>query len=249
MAKVFGKPGGYVQNTSSRNFCKMIMWFLGGTGLFCYVFGLLNGLIIGKNKYACLFSLVFIIPAAVGFLLRKQINSRFDKLTEDIISYRKGAEGEYLTAEALVNLPDSYAVLHDVTHPSINGNIDHVVVGPTGVFALETKDWHGMVSLSGNSKLMLNDKYDKSKHGKVILGRSVDMNKKIEALSGVKTFVQAVMVFPHASVKVLPGTKSALNVQQLNYLENLIKKPAPSRALTSKQVDTITTDLKALFKL
>jgi len=249
MAKVFGKPGGYVENASSRKFCKMIFWFWGGTGFFCYLMGLLHGLVFKNNKYASLFSLALLIPAAIGYFSRKKINMFFDKLTADIISYRKGAEGEHLTAETLVSLPASYVVLHDVTHPSINGNIDHVVIGPTGVFALETKDWHGMVSLSENSKLMLNDRYDNSKHGKAILGRSMDLNKKIEALSGVKTFVQAVMVFPHASVKVLPGTKSALSVQQISYLENFIKKPSLNRALTAMEVETITNDLKSLFKL
>jgi Nuclease-related domain len=54
---------------------------------------------------------------------------------------RRGILGEEAVAEVLAGLPSSYWVLHSV--PTGHGDVDHVVIGPTGVFALETKAWEG----------------------------------------------------------------------------------------------------------
>lgn len=52
--------------------------------------------------------------------------------------YRLGAEGEQSVAEALDWLrPDGYQVLHDVVEDGYN--IDHLLIGPSGVYVVETK--------------------------------------------------------------------------------------------------------------
>ena len=50
-----------------------------------------------------------------------------------------GAKGESLTEEELERLPDGYELLHDRRIPGSRGNIDHVVIGPTGVTVVESK--------------------------------------------------------------------------------------------------------------
>jgi hypothetical protein len=61
-------------------------------------------------------------------------------------SWMKGAQGELRAHTVLADLPDEFAVFHDY-HP-VGGtgvrakwNVDHLVVGPTGVFVLETKNY------------------------------------------------------------------------------------------------------------
>jgi len=66
-----------------------------------------------------------------------------------------GAIAELTVAEELAKLPDGFHVFHDVrlrtdlflrddNHvPLQSAQIDHVVVGPTGVFVIETKNWTG----------------------------------------------------------------------------------------------------------
>ncbi len=68
-------------------------------------------------------------------------------------SVRKGALGERRVAAALAGLSDEYRVLHgtelyprrpltDQTGSRIySAQIDHLVVGPPGVFVIETKSW------------------------------------------------------------------------------------------------------------
>ncbi|MCF8089747.1 MAG: NERD domain-containing protein [Desulfotignum sp.] len=62
---------------------------------------------------------------------------------------RLGYFGELVTAEALSRLmPEGNYVFHDF--PADNFNIDHIVVGPAGVFAIETKTRSKV--LSGDNK-------------------------------------------------------------------------------------------------
>ena len=54
-------------------------------------------------------------------------------------NYRLGLRGEQAVAEALVTLSkDGYQAFHDVPGDG-KWNVDHVIVGPKGVFAIETK--------------------------------------------------------------------------------------------------------------
>jgi hypothetical protein len=56
----------------------------------------------------------------------------------------KGARGEEKVSGLLKSLPDSYHVFNDFVAGRIH--VDHVVAGPAGVFAVETKYWRGRVT-------------------------------------------------------------------------------------------------------
>lgn len=55
-----------------------------------------------------------------------------------IRQYARGRDGEIAVGQYLEDLRrDGYHVFHDI--PSEKGNVDHVLIGPGGVFAIETK--------------------------------------------------------------------------------------------------------------
>lgn len=60
-------------------------------------------------------------------------------------SFFRGARGEERVAGILAALPETYHVFHDFVAGS--EHIDHVVVGPAGVFSVETKSWNGHVEI------------------------------------------------------------------------------------------------------
>lgn len=63
---------------------------------------------------------------------------RLRALMQTLWNYRLGFDGERVVGEELNQLmADGYRVFHDF--PFDGFNIDHVVVGPTGVYAVETK--------------------------------------------------------------------------------------------------------------
>ncbi|MBP2045171.1 nuclease-related domain-containing protein [Methanobacterium aggregans] len=56
-------------------------------------------------------------------------------------SWIAGAYGEEIVSDYLQKLPDSFYIFNDVNPRGNWGNIDHVVVGPTGIFVIETKNY------------------------------------------------------------------------------------------------------------
>jgi Nuclease-related domain len=56
-----------------------------------------------------------------------------------------GKKGESKVTQTLKSLPDDYVVLNDLVLPGNKGNVDHLLIGPNGVFAIETKNYSGFV--------------------------------------------------------------------------------------------------------
>lgn len=69
-------------------------------------------------------------------------NHRIDRYEREREAWRSGAEGERVVARTLDLLPVDYVVFHDFN--TRMGNFDHLVIGPTGIFAIETKNWRGI---------------------------------------------------------------------------------------------------------
>jgi hypothetical protein len=61
-------------------------------------------------------------------------------------AWQRGAHGERQTARLLDRLGrDGYVVFHDLAMPDSPANVDHLVIGPSGVFAIDSKQWTGNV--------------------------------------------------------------------------------------------------------
>jgi hypothetical protein len=64
--------------------------------------------------------------------------------------FEKGAEGEAATAAVLKDLTPEWGAIHDVRWPSRRlANIDHVVIGPGGIFVIDSKNWSGRIHVDG----------------------------------------------------------------------------------------------------
>jgi len=68
-----------------------------------------------------------------------------------VSAFFKGARGEERVASVLAGLPAGYHVFHGLDgggglFMARSGDIDHVVVGPAGLFVIETKCWQGEIT-------------------------------------------------------------------------------------------------------
>jgi Nuclease-related domain len=69
-------------------------------------------------------------------------------------AWRHGAAGERRTARLLAPLErHRWAVLHDLAVPGSRANLDHLVIGPGGVFAIDSKQYRGRLQLDAVGKL------------------------------------------------------------------------------------------------
>jgi hypothetical protein len=67
--------------------------------------------------------------------------------SEQARTWQRGAHGERRTARLLDRLVrDGFVVFHDLSVPgNTSANVDHLVVGPSGVFVIDSKQWTGSV--------------------------------------------------------------------------------------------------------
>jgi hypothetical protein len=80
------------------------------------------------------------------------------------------------------------------------GNYDHILVGPPGVFLLDSKNWTGITSIV-NGRPKLGRRHDPNadpRLGRVrdaILGASAEISREILKRTGRRAWVNAVVVF------------------------------------------------------
>jgi Nuclease-related domain len=106
----------------------------------------------------------------------------------DARAWQRGATGERRTARLLDPLArHGWAVLHDLAVPGSRANLDHLVIGPGGVFVIDSKQYRGRLQLDPTGRL---------RHGRHSLAhtlRAVDFEAD-----------QAARVLPDPGVAVVP---------------------------------------------
>lgn len=137
---------------------------------------------------------VFIAGLFVGMLVLA-----WDSPPEFIENWRRGAEGERRTAKALRRLARrGWTVVHDL--PGRYGNRDHVVVGPPGVFLLETKHVRGVASVQDGVLTVHRPEDGSSTYGwprlaRAVTGASAGLRDELTSrIQGPRLWVQPVVV-------------------------------------------------------
>jgi hypothetical protein len=104
------------------------------------------------------------------------------------VAWRRGAAGEQRTARLLDPLErQGWAILHDLAVSGSQANIDHLVIGPGGVFVVDSKQYRGRLQLDPSGRLW---------HGRYPLALA------LRAVSFEAD--QAAQVLPDPGVVVLP---------------------------------------------
>jgi hypothetical protein len=88
-------------------------------------------------------------------LTRRQRFFGRDPLSPDARSWYQGALGEIEVARVLAELGPEWTVLHSVPVGSGESDIDHVVIGPTGIFTINTKHHAGGKIWVGGATFMV----------------------------------------------------------------------------------------------
>lgn len=122
---------------------------------------------------------------------------------------RQARDGERVVGQFLERLrEDGYQVFHDVVG---NGfNIDHLIVGPTGVYTIETKTWSKPVK--GRPEIVFDGERvlagtQSPERDPVIQAKAQAgwIRALIQESAGKKAFVRPVVVFPGWFISASPG--------------------------------------------
>ena len=154
-------------------------------------------------------------PEFRGFLSRLLRIRTKGIRTEEERMWRLGAEGERLVGRELTQLPSEWRILHAVPVGDRGSDIDHVVIGPGGVFTLNTKNhcrskvWVGRrtVLLNGTRvEYIRNSEHEARRAGKRLshaCGLTVNVEPLLVVIARTLTVKEApenVAVLPDSSV-------------------------------------------------
>lgn len=172
-----------------------------------YGFGLGLATAKGYSLWACVIAAVLLLGATLYFGLKAQ------RLLNACRKARLGYLGELAVAEALSKLPHTeWRVFHDVPMTGENGqdfNLDHVVLGPPGVFVIETKTWskfrrrmvNGYRLLVNGDRVEFPDLHRSESPLKQAQANAAALAAWLEAETGEKPWVHAQVVTPGWAVK------------------------------------------------
>jgi hypothetical protein len=129
----------YLKNQVRKNLAKAVLC----VALFFLIFFALS--------LRVLFTLSLGIFDAAGLLVSLVPLAAFYFYLRKYRIYNAGWAGEKRVAKLLSSkLSDDYFLINDLYLHNGGGDIDHVVLGPSGIFVLETKNWSGDITCNGD---------------------------------------------------------------------------------------------------
>ncbi|HOI24254.1 MAG TPA: nuclease-related domain-containing protein [Caldisericia bacterium] len=91
-------------------------------------------------------TLVF-LAGSVAFIFGAYLYQ--SKVTQTKI-WRSGLTGQHRVEEALANLDDRYTLINNMSLPFKKCDMDHILIGPNGIFLIETKNYKGEITCIGD---------------------------------------------------------------------------------------------------
>ena len=175
--------------------------------------------------------LLFLIVVKV---IERKLLQHHRQLRKGIRNADRGATGEEDIARQLHSLPDDYLVLHGLC--KVAGDIDHIVVGPTGIFVIETKAHGGQITANGE-QLLLNGHATEKNFIAQCWRNAFWVRDVLKNIGDIEVPVTPLLVFSNAFVTIRRPVKGVRVVHKGFLLETILR--APARAYPIEQVSAI----------
>ncbi len=153
-------------------------------------------------------------------------------------AWRVGAKGEEKVGRELAKLPDGWHVLHAVPIGDRGSDIDHVVIGPRGVFTLNTKHHPDGKVCVFERGLRVNG-HPKTVYLHASRHEAERTGKLLTTACAMTVEVQAVIVFVDLAELTVKGTPPDVRITTRRGIRNLLMQQ-PAR-LTPPEVEHIYT--------
>jgi hypothetical protein len=160
--------------------------------------------------------------------------------------YNGGWQGEKQVAKLLSNtLSDDYFLLNDLYLRGGGGDIDHIILGPNGLFVLETKNWNGSISCNGDEWKRAGKRNFSGSPSRQVKRNTSKIRQIINTNPNLRVldiWVEGIVVFTnnHASLHLNFPTVPILKLPQL---PNYLTTHRNSRSLSADQIEAIGKEI------
>lgn len=156
--------------------------------------------------------------------------------------YKQGFEGEKQVSKVLSStLSNDYFLINDVQLVADKrSNIDHIVLGPTGIFVLETKNHSGKIICYEDSWTGIGQ--NPFTQARVNALRVYEVIKASGIFVSKLPWIQAVVVFPNKKAKLdIRKAPSNVKVLKTDELTNYITQE--TRSLSTQEIELMSKEI------
>ena len=160
--------------------------------------------------------------------------------------YSGGWQGEKQVIKLLNSkLNDDYYLINNLYLRNGGGDIDHVVLGPNGVFVLETKNWSGNITCNGDSWQRSGNRHIDSSPSRQLkrnIARIKEVIDSSPSLRPLGIWVEGIMVFTNKNSK-LQINNPTVTILKLPQLPNYISTHKGSNSYSRQQSEAIGKEI------
>jgi hypothetical protein len=226
--------GSYLRNQTILNLAK--------AGICIIIFG---AVIFALTLRALLTLRVDILEEASLFLSLAPLATFYFYLRKYQI-YNGGLKGEKQVTKLLTRkLNNDYYLVNDLPLRNGGGDIDHLVIGPTGVFVLETKNWNGNINCNGDEWKRLgkrNSSLSPSLQVKRNTAKIKHLIHNSSSLGLLNISVEGIVVFTNKHA-ILHVSNSTVPILKLPQLPNYISTHASSKRYSHEELESVAREV------
>lgn len=225
--KILKETGNYLKEQAKINKNTSYLFFaIGGIGLL-YSFI--------SQEFVLLYIFLFILGIG-GSFFKKYLN------------YSGGHGAEKIVVEYLQNLDDKYYMINDIKLPNSYGNIDHILLGPNGIFVIETKNYEGQIRCDGDlwyqykPEWKIAEEHEIKSPSKQVKGNALRLKNFIDSSKIFKKplniWIDGIVVFTNGDVE-LNLNNPTVTILKIDELYDYIKNKKSKTVFSSQELESI----------
>jgi hypothetical protein len=246
--KILKPSSNYLKNNARKNLA-LASLLVSNTFILAFLSVMILPIYVNMSKNEFTLGAFSIIPLILGFIYWGKYRS-----------YKLGYEGEKEVTENLKTaLSDDYQLINDVILPPyFRGNVDHIVLSPKGVFAVETKNHRGKITCYGDEWLIqfrgknnwvterifnytLGSPSVQARSNAVRIKNVID---SIEQLNSKRVWVQGIVVFSNNHSELFtPELPESVEVMTLNNLPKYLKDYHGKQQFSIEEMDLMEKEI------
>jgi hypothetical protein len=168
------------------------------------------------------FSAFGVTSVAATYYLACGIHGPLDRLARERVRHLRGGQTEALVAYSLRSFNDKWHLFNGIAMKG-GGDIDHVLVGPGGLYCLSTKSAKGIYTREQDGRVLLNGKPtdDVAEAQRLAMTLRNWLEARLQSDHGVKSipFVRPVLVVPFAFIDFPYSTMNVWVVDEYKFFD------------------------------
>jgi hypothetical protein len=238
MARIHGNSGEWPKSEARKKFYAILSISLTAMA----IYSAFLGFIIAKSRNVWSWVALAAAGLMIPYVLRL-MDVPIRKLGRERIKFFRGAQSEAFVGWILQELPDDWHVFHGIQIEEAC-DIDHIVVGPGGLYLISTKGFRGLFSLSPDGKLLKNN--EPSTLLEQTFMQAMNLKDRLKFGMGRDVpFVTAVLAVPLAYVAFSGPQRNVWVLHQDDLTDTLEKAP---KRMDKREVERCVVALEMLEK-